>query len=171
MLDKQPIHIELCIPNDKELQKQVWHEIIKRKLSDSVEVWPYSVAESFAPIKVIHPTSTGEITDVQTAAVAALVDTAYQQNWLAKEIKHAIKNKTNGYSLPPGSQPILIKTKHPHVNTLLVAPFQYDASQLEPKSVYYAVQAVLKEAQKLGFHRVALPVEERYVGQQLDAII
>ena len=184
------LHIELCIPNDKELQKQVWHEIIKRKLSDSVEVWPYSVAESFASIKVIHPTSTGEITDIQTAEVAALADTVHQPMWLAKEIKHAIKNKTNGYPLPPGSQPILIKTKHPHVNTLLVSPFHwngllsapasleafspfhYNPSQLEPKSVYYAVQAALKEAQKLGFHRVALPVlDARHVGQILEAII
>lgn len=174
MLDKQPIHVELCIPNDKALQTQTFREIIKRKLSDSVEVWPYTVAESFAPLKVITPTAMGDITDVQTAAVAALADSpagAGQPNWLAKEIKHAIKNKTNGHMLPPGSKPILIKTKHPHVNTLLVSSFQYDVSQLEPKSIYYAVQAVLKEAQRLGYHRIALPVlDAQYIHQILDAV-
>ncbi len=174
MLDRQKIHVELCIPNDKELQKRVWHEIIKRGLSDSVEVWPYSVAESFAPVKVITPTATGDIADAQTATVAALADApagAGQLNWLAKEIKHAIKNKTNGYPLPPGSQPILIKTKHPHVNTLLVSPFLYDSKQHDTNGVYYAVQAVLKEAQRLGYHRIALPVlDKQHIDQILEAI-
>ena len=177
-----PIHVELCIPNDETLQKEVWHEILKRNLSDSVEVWPYATIESFAPVKVITPTATGDIIDPQTAAIAAL----FSKGWLAKEIKHAIKNQT----LPPGSTPILIKTNHHPAHTLLVSslqwgealsdpsllgaisPLQWGANeQIETKNVFYAVRSTLKEAQRLGFHRIALPVTDvRHIGQMLDAI-
>jgi hypothetical protein len=165
--------VELCIPNDETLQKQVWHEILKRNLSDSVEVWPYSVAESFAPVKVITPTASGQIADVQTAAVAAIADSATQPNWLAKEIKHAIKNKTGGNPLPPGSPPLIIKTNHQHAHTLLVSIFQWEASQpTEPKNVFYATQAVIKEAQRLGYHRIALPLlDAKHVEEILNAIL
>ena len=171
------LHVELCIPNDILLQQSTFREIIKRKLSDNVEVWPYSVAESFAPLKVIHTTSTGQITDTQAAAIAALADMAHQPNWLAKEIKHAIKNQTNGlFILAPGSRPPHIKTRHAHAQHLLVSPYQFEAMPHEDisqtKNVYYAVKAALKEAQKLGFHRIALPLlDARHVEQILEAII
>ena len=154
-------HIELCIPNDLNLQKETSREIIKRNLADQVEVWPYSVAESFAQIKVIHPTSTGEITDTQTASVAALAG--------AKEIHHAIKNQP----LPPGSTPIYIKTRHPHVQHLLVSPVKWEPNEdiSQTKNVFYAIKAAIQEAQKLGFYRIALPVTDaRHVAQMLDAI-
>lgn len=164
--------VELCIPNDILLQQQTFREIIKRKLTDSVEVWPYNTAESFAPIKVITPTSTGQIADVQTAAVAALAGA----EWLAKEIRHAIKNQTNDQPLPPGSRPLYIKTRHPHVQHLLVAPYQFEAEPHEDigqtKNVFYATQAAIKEAQKLGFHRIALPVlDAKHISQMLDGIL
>ncbi len=177
MLDSPPpIHVELCIPNDILLQESTWRKIIHKKLSDSVEVWPYSVAESFAPVKVITPTGTGQIVDVQTAAVAAVADMAHQANWLSKELKHAIKNKTNNNPLPPGSAPLLIKTKHQHAHTLLVMPLQHEAEPHEDitktKNVYYAVRATLKEAQRLGYHRIALPVlDAEHVDQILEAIL
>ena len=167
--------VEICIPNDILLQQQTFREIIKRKLTDSVEVWPYSTSESFAPIKVITPTSTGQIADVQTAAVAALADAPAVAGWLVKEIRHAIKNQTNDQPLPPGSRPLYIKTRHPHVQHLLVSPLQFEAVPHEDisqtKNVFYATQAALKEAQRLGFHRIALPViDSRHVVQILDAI-
>lgn len=177
MLDPpQSIHVELCIPNDILLQQNTWRKILKQNLSDSVEVWPYSVAESFAPVKVITPTATGQIADVQAAAVAAVADTAHQPNWLSKEIIHAIKNKTNGNPLPPGSSPLLIKTKHQHAHTLLVMPLQHEAEPHEDitktKNVYYAVRATLKEAQRLGYHRIALPLlDAKHVDQILVAIL
>jgi hypothetical protein len=160
-----PIQVELCIPNDQPLQKQVWHEILKHNLSDSVEVWPYATAESFAPVKVITPTALGDIIDPQTAAIAALVG----KEWLTKEIKHAIKTQP----LPPGSTPIQIKTNHQHAHTLLVSPVQWEANEkTEPKNVFYAVRATLKEAQRLGYHRIALPLlDATHVGQILDAIL
>lgn len=166
------LQIELCIPNDILLQQQTTREIIKRGLADSVEVWPYSVAESFAPIKVITPTGSGQVADTQTAAVAGLVDTAHQLGWLAKEIRHAIKDKP----LAPGTKPLYIKTQHPHVKHLLVSPLQFEAAPHEDisqtKNVFYATKAALQEAQKLGFHRIALPVTDaRHVGQMLDAIM
>jgi hypothetical protein len=176
MLDPpQSIHVELCIPNDILLQQSTWRKIIHKNLSDSVEVWPYSVAESFASVKVITPTATGQIADVQTAAVAAVADMAHQPNWLSKEIIHAIKNKTGGNPLPPGSPPLLIKTKHQHAHTLLVMPLQYEAEPHEEitktKNVFYAIKATMKEAQRLGYHRIALPVlDAQHVDQILATI-
>ncbi len=173
MLDPpQLIHVELCIPNDILLQQSTWRKILHKNLSDTVEVWPYATIESFAPVKVITPTATGQIADVQTAAVAAVADTAHQPNWLSKELKHTIKNKTNGNPLPPGSPPLLIKTKHQHAHTLLVSVWKMDASDtIDPKNVYYAVRSTLKEALRLGYHRIALPVlDEQHIDQILDAI-
>jgi hypothetical protein len=167
MIDHPILHVELCIANDLTLQKETARNIIKRGLADWVEVWPYATAESFAPVKVITPTATGEIADVQTATIAAL----FSKGWLEKEIKHAIKNQT----LPPGSTPILIKTKHQHAHTLLVSPLQWEAAPHEDisqtKNVFYATKAAIQEAQRLGFHRIALPVTDaRNIGQMLDAI-
>ena len=170
MIDNPILHVELCIPNDLNLQKETARDIIKRGLTDSVEVWPYSVAESFAPIKVITPTATGQISDVQTAAVAALADMAHQQGWLAKELK----NQHNVSTLAPGSKPLYIKTQHPHVKHLLVTPYQWEPHEdiSQTKNIFYATKAALQEAQKLGFHRIALPVTDaRHVGQMLDAIL
>jgi hypothetical protein len=124
-------------------------------------------------VKVITPTSLGDIIDPQTAAIAAVVDSSAGEGWLAKEIKHTIKNKTGGDPLPPGSTPIQIKTKHQHAHTLLVSIFQWGDSEppAVPKNVFYAVRATLKEAQRLGFHRIALPLlDPRHVEYILDAI-
>jgi len=171
MIDHPILHVEFCIVNDLTLQKETARDIIKRGLADWVEVWPYATAESFAPIKVITPTATGEIADVQTATIAALADSSAGIGWLAKEIKHAMKNQT----WAPGSKPLYIKSQHPHVKHLLVSPLQWEAAPHEDidqtKNVFYATKAAIQEAQRLGFHRIALPVTDaQHIGQMLDAI-
>jgi O-acetyl-ADP-ribose deacetylase (regulator of RNase III) len=97
---------------------------------------------------------------------------AHQANWLAKEILHAMKDQT----LAPGSRPPHIKTRHAHIQHLLVTPYQFEAAPHEDisqtKNVFYATKAALQEAQRLGYRRIALPVlDATHVGQMLDAIL